>query len=175
MPRLRLLIAAFVLVCLAPAAFAQQTLQQRMTAEEFRAAGLDKLSADELASLDRWLQRQVQEDTSVAVEQAVEQAREEGREQARQEAAAAPAATRPAPVAAAEGPVQSRIAGEFNGFGRGQRYTLDNGQVWEQTDASRLEGVRLSNPAVTITSGVFGTWYLRVEGYNTRAKVRRVD
>lgn len=171
MPRLRFLTAVFALACLAPGAFAQQTLQQQMSAEEFRAAGLDKLSATELANLDRWLQRQVQEETSTAVVEAVEQAREEGREQARQEAATEPAGRRPA----ASEPVQSRIAGEFNGFARGRRYTLENGQVWEQTDASRLEGVRATSPAVTVAPGVFGAWYLRIDGYNTRAKVERVN
>lgn len=173
MPRLRFLIAVAVLACLAPAAFAQQTIQQRMTAEEFRAAGLDKLSADELASLDRWLQRQVQQEASAATGAAVEQAREEAREQARREVAAETAGRRPPP--AAEAPVHSRISGQFDGFGRGRRYTLENGQVWEQVDASRLEGVRVANPAVTVTPGFFGAWYLRIDGYNTRAKVQRVD
>jgi len=173
MPSLRLLMAAVLLACAAPSAFAQQALQQQMTAEEFRAAGLDKLSADELASLNRWLQRQVQEEASVVAEQAVEQARAEGREQARQEAEADTVGRRATP--APDGPIESRIVGEFSGFARGQRYTLENGQVWEQTDGSRLEGVRMSNPGVTITSGVLGAWYLRIDGYNARAKVRRID
>ena len=41
-----------------------------MTAEEFAAAGLDKLSAAELESLNRWLLRQVQEESSAAADQA---------------------------------------------------------------------------------------------------------
>ena len=170
MPRFRLLIVAVALACAAPA-MAQQGIQQQISADEFRAAGLDKLSAAELASLDRWLQRQVQQETSVAVEQAVEQGREEGREQALQQAQAG-GPPLPAPPATA---VNSTLSGNFNGFARGQRYTLENGQVWEQTDAARLEGVRLDNPQVVISPGMFGTWYLRVEGYNTRAKVRRVQ
>lgn len=171
MPRLHLPTLALLLACIAPAASAQQTIQQRMTAEEFRSAGLDRLSADELASLDRWLQRQVQEEASAATEQA----REEGRAQARREAREAGAGAAGGRSTAADGPLRTSIAGEFSGFARGQRYTLANGQVWEQTDASRLEGVRASSPAVTLTPGVFGTWYLRIDGYNTRAKVRRVD
>ncbi len=170
MPRLRLLIVAVALACAAPA-MAQQGIQQQMSADEFRAAGLDKLSAAELANLDRWLQRQVQEEASVAVEQAVEQGREEGREQALQQVQAG-GPPLPAPPATA---VNSTLSGNFNGFARGQRYTLENGQVWEQTDAARLEGVRLDNPQVVISPGMFGTWYLRIEGYNTRAKVRRVQ
>lgn len=172
LPRLRLLLVAVALACATPA-IAQQGLQQRMSAEEFRAAGLDKLSAAELASLDRWLQRQVQEETTVAVERAVEQGREQGLEQARQQQPAPQ--TGPSAPAAPAGPVHTTINGEFAGFGRNQRYTLANGQIWEQTDATRLEGVRLSNPQVTVSPGMFGVWYMRIEGYNTRAKVRRIQ
>lgn len=173
MPSLRVLAAALLLACIAPAASAQQSLQQRMTAEEFRATGLEKLSAAELANLERWLQRQVQEEASAATGAAVQQAREEAREQARREVAEQSAGRREAPPA--NEAVHSRIAGEFNGFGSGRKYTLENGQVWEQVDAARLEGVRATNPAVTVAPGFFGAWYLRIDGYNTRAKVRRVD
>lgn len=163
MSSLRFLMLAFVLACAAPAALAQQSLQQQMTAEEFRAAGLDKLSAGELASLDRWLQRQVEEETIVAAEHAREEARQEA------EAAAVGRSGSDREV------IQSTIVGEFKGFGRRFRYTLANGQVWEQTDASRLDGVRLTDPAVTINPGIMGAWFLRIDGYNTRAKVKRVD
>lgn len=78
MPRIRTLLAAALLACAMPAAFAQQNIQQQMTAGEFAAAGLDKLSAAELETLNRWLQQRVEVETSVVVEQAVEQGREEG-------------------------------------------------------------------------------------------------
>lgn len=173
MRSLRLLMVAVLLACAAPAALAQQALEQQMTAEEFRAAGLDKLSADELGNLNRWLQRQVQAEATAVAEQAVEQAREEGREQALMEAEAEAVGRRSAPTP--DGPIESRIVGGFSGFARGQRYTLENGQVWEQTDSSRLEGVQLSNPGVKLYPGFLGTWYLRIDGYNARAKVRRID
>ena len=166
MPLLRHLMVAVLLAFAAPVAFAQQALEQQMTAEEFRAAGLDKLSAEELANLNRWLQGRVQQESSLAAGQA----REEAREQARQEAAAAAAGR-----AGSRKTIESNIAGEFNGLGRGQRYTLENGQVWEQTDAARLDGVRLTNPRVTISPGAFGTWSMRIDGYNTRARVKRVN
>lgn len=172
MPRLRILLAATLLACAAPAVFAQQAIQQQMTAEEFAEAGLDKLSPTELAALNRWLQRQVQEESSAVVEQAVEQAREEGRQQAQADAQVGGGAFGGA------GPrekFESHIVGEFTGFGRGQRYTLANGQVWEQTDASTLAGVRLTDPQVTLTPGMLGAWFLRVDGYNTRARVRLVN
>jgi len=36
-----------------------------------------------------------------------------------------------------------------------------------------LSGVRKTNPTVSISPGLLGVWYLRVDGVNTRAKVRR--
>ena len=39
-----------------------------MSADEFKAAGLDKLSAQELAALNDWLQRKVGQETAKAVE-----------------------------------------------------------------------------------------------------------
>ena len=171
MPRFRTLLVVALLACAAPLAFAQQSLQQEMTAEEFAAAGLDKLSAAELDVLNRWLQRQVEVEKSVVVEQA----REEGRQQAQVEAAGR---SEGGGLFGGSGPrdqVQSNIVGEFSGFGRGERYTLANGQVWEQVDSARLDGVRLTDPQVTVSPGIMGSWSLRVDGYNTRAKVRRVN
>src|SRR5690606_24062618 len=157
------------LACVAaPAVFAQHAIQQQMTAEEFAAAGLDKLDAAELEALNRWLQRQVQEETSIAVDQA----REEVRREARVESAGR---TDGNPFSSARESFESNIVGEFSGFGRGQRYTLANGQVWEQTDSSRLDGVRRIDPQVTVSPGALGSWYLRIDGYSTRAKVRRVN
>ena len=75
-----------------------------------------------------------------------------------------------------EEPIVARIQGRFEGFGKNRRYTLDNGQVWKQTDAKRLPGVKLDSPRVTIKPGVFGNvWFLQVEGYNSSAKVERVE
>ena len=171
MPRLCTLLAAVLLACAAPAASAQQTIQQQMTAEEFATAGLDKLSAGELDALNRWLQRQVQEETSAVVEQA----REEGRKQARADVATRSGGAATAGGSARREQFQSNIVGQFTGFARGQRYTLANGQVWEQTDASTLEGVRATDPKVTLYPGTLGAWFLRIDGYNTRARVRRVN
>lgn len=150
--------------------FAQDAppLEQAMSAEEFRAAGLEKLSADELARLNAWLDRRVQQQASVAVAAAVEQAREEGRKEVVEK-------NRGFFHFGSEEPIEASLAGEFTGFGSRKRYTLDNGQVWEQTDATSMAGVRKANPRVRIKPGALGVWWLRVDGYNTQAKVQRVE
>jgi hypothetical protein len=158
------------LLALPSLALAQQAppIQQAMTAEEFRAAGLDKLSAEELARLNAWLDRRVEQETAVAVAAAAEQAREEGRKEVVEK-------NRGFFHFGSEEPIVASIDGEFNGFGKGRRYRLDNGQVWEQTDSSTLAGVRRTNPGVRIRPGLMGVWYLRIDGYNTQAKVQRIE
>ncbi|MDH5822218.1 hypothetical protein QFW77_04340 [Luteimonas sp. RD2P54] len=159
----RLLTAVLLLACAAQA-LAQQSLRDRMTPQEFSAAGLDKLAPEELAALDAWLQRRVGEETAVAAEQA----REEGRQEVVRK-------NRGFFHFDSEEPIEGTLLGEFTGFRKGERYTLDNGQVWEQTDPTSLPGVRRTDPKVTIRPGVFGAWWLQIDGYNTQAKVRRIE
>ncbi|WP_202844440.1 hypothetical protein [Luteimonas saliphila] len=169
MRTLHLLLLA-TLLALPALALAQQAppIEQAMSAEEFRAAGLDKLSSEELARLNTWLDRRVQQETSAAVAAATEQAREEGRKEVVEK-------NRGFFHFGSEEPIEANIVGEFNGFGSRKRYRLDNGQVWEQTDAATLAGVRKSNPKVRIKPGLMGAWWMSIDGYNTRAKVQRVE
>ena len=164
-------------LCLALLAFsaplpAQQSatsdLQQQMTESEFKAAGLDKLSPAELSALNAWLQRKVSAETAVAVEHVREQAKEEGRKEVVEK-------NRGFFHFGSTDPIESSIAGEFSGFAKGKRYTLENGQVWQQTDDARLAGIRRTDPKVSIKPGLMGVWYLRIDGFNTSAKVQRIE
>jgi len=155
-------------------------LRTKMDETDFKAAGLDKLSDGELAHLEAWLGREVSRQTEQAVstrtEQAIQQAVAEVRETAREEG-------RREIVEQNRGffhfgsdePITSMINGEFNGFGKGRRYRLGNGQLWEQTDTATLAGVRRIGPTVHIRPGSFGIWWMQIEGYNTRAKVKRIE
>ena len=150
-----------VLLALAPCAFAQQPpIQQQMTPEQFKAAGLDQLNAEQLANLNAWLNGTIQAEASKAAVIAKKQVEDDNRGFLN--------------FGSIE-PVVGRISGEFRGFGKGRSYTLDNGQVWQQTDDASLAGAKLSNPEVRITPSMVGnTWYLQVGKYNTRAKVYRI-
>lgn len=156
-----------VLATMAPLAWAQPAtsdLKKQMSAEEFKAAGLDKLNPAELAALDAWLQRKVGVETAAAVEQA----REEGRKEVVEK-------NRGFFDFGSNEPITSSIVGEFRGFGgKGKSFTLENGQVWEQTEAASLAGARKTDPKVSIRPGMLGVWYMKIDGYNTQAKVRRV-
>ena len=168
---LALAAVAAIALAAAPLAFAQDAatrIEQQMTAEQFRAAGLDQLSDEQLANLNAWLNRTLDAETGRAAQQAATQARQEARAEDED-------GNGGFLDFGSEEPVVARLQGQFDGFARGREYTLDNGQVWRQIDNASLTSVQLDSPQVTIDKALFGSaWYLRVEGYNTRAKVERV-
>ncbi|HLS83768.1 MAG TPA: hypothetical protein VK016_03800 [Arenimonas sp.] len=137
------------------------SLEERMTASEFKAAGLDKLSEEELAALNAWL------------------AGEMGK---RRLPAATPMADDRIGFAGSslfgggsDGEIRSHIEGEFRGWsGKGEKITLANGQVWETVDSAARLRIKVENPQVVISQGALGAWYLRVEGYNARVNVKRI-
>ena len=153
------LLALAALLPLATSALAQQKIEQQMSYEQFKASGLDKLSAGELANLNAWLEDKLEVETAKAVEGARQEPGDDRRGLTERES---------------RDPVAAAITGAFTGFGKGRQYTLDNGQVWQQIDEASLSA-KLDNPKVRITPSLLGgAWYLAVDGYNTRAKVQRV-
>lgn len=167
MPVLRTLAFALLLAC-SVAAFAQsQTppIEQAMTPEEFKAAGLDKLTPDELAHLNTWLGRTITQQTQQAAEKAAVQATEKVKDE-----------NRGFFHFGEDKPIDAHLVGEFRGFGgKGAHYVLDNGQEWQQVDDTDMASGHLVNPAVDIKPAMVGnTWYMKVGKYNTRAQVKRI-
>jgi hypothetical protein len=159
----RTLAFTLLLACMVPVAIAQTTqpaIEKQMTADEFKAAGLDKLSADELAHLNTWLGRTIEVQTAKVAADTKQKIEHESRGFFN---------------FGSEEPIVDRIAGNFRGFAKGRIYTLQNGQVWQQTDDAVLPGIRLTDPDVKIRPALLGNvWYLSVSHYNTRAQVKRV-
>jgi hypothetical protein len=156
---IRLLTLA-TLLAFTPCLFAQQPIERQMTPEQFKAAGLEKLSTEELANLNAWLNRTLETETERAAVAAKKKVESDNRGFF---------------SFGSSEPVVGRIAGEFRGFERGRSYTLEDGQVWQQVDDASLAGVRKTSPAVKITPSMIGNaWYMAIEGYNARAKVQRV-
>jgi hypothetical protein len=158
---------------------AQQTvsLQEQMGSTEFSRAGLDKLSPAELRHLQQWL----------ALHAPVLATKVPASDQTSATAAAAessglfgskPKSSKPAAAQVKDakvkhsGTITSHIAGEFNGWERGTVLTLQNGQKWRVSD-DRSFTVRqpLTSPEVSVKPGFLGSWTLKVQGYNTTAKV----
>ena len=148
-----LMSAALAVPALSFAADQYVPLQQRMSPEEFKAAGLDKLSPDELKNLDAWLSGHPKVVTKT-VDEAGKPVFYPSKEKA--------------------GPVQARVQGEFVGFNGHGEFTLDNGQVWKQADSTRISCMTSTNPKVQIRRSLMGNWMMAVDGCNDTTSVVRV-
>lgn len=69
--------------------------------------------------------------------------------------------------------IVSRIVGPFTGWQAKSKITLENGQVWQIADGSS-GSYTLESPAVSIERGVFGTFFLKIDGANRTPKVKRI-
>jgi hypothetical protein len=70
--------------------------------------------------------------------------------------------------------IQSRYAGEFNGWDGDTEFPLENGQVWKQIRSGRLAW-HADHPMITIDrKGFMGAYRLSVEGVNRKVIVRRI-
>lgn len=124
-------------------------IQKLMSAREFKAAGLDKLSPEELHQLDQWLVHFLAYDSQQVV-------RDDAAIQKLQKK-----------------PLRHRIPGHFSGWTGNTVFTLDNGEVWKQ----RLSGVykiSLDNPEVEISKNMFGYYELRIVKTRRKIGVTRV-
>lgn len=181
--RMRILI--LLGACLAFGALAADKpmdVRDLMTANEFHSAGLDKLTSQELATLNAWLASHIQPAVSAGAASAPASS-----------PVAAPtmpvAVPTPAPSAASAGSfgqemlsgdqrgepkrIEGHILGTFTGWTGNTVFKLDNGQVWQQTDSGTYQ-TRLENPAVVIKRLNFG-YLLTLTGHGATVFVKRVQ
>ena len=155
-----LLCGSAAVLAQAPSQGSSAPIEQQMTPEQVKAAGLDKLSAAELANRNAWLNHTIVAETSKAAEAATQKVKTENRGFF--------------DFGSAE-PINGRLVGEFRGFSKGRSYTLDDGQVWQQIDDTHMSARPLTNPEVRIKPAMVGnSWYIAVGKYNTRAQVKRI-
>ena len=144
------------------------SLEERMSAQDFREAGLDKLSPEELAKLNRWIERSVRlADPAVAA--AVAQGQVAAVTSAPEETASQVGFEN-----ARRDEFSSRIQGTFNGWSGDTQFVLENGMVWEQAEDDRYAHKEIENAAVTITPGAFSSWRLKIGGSNRTTLVKRI-
>lgn len=136
------------------------SLEEKMTRAEFSAAGLDRLTPEELAQLNSWLREQwPQRASSAGLRQQPEGDRRGLIER----------------IAGNEEDIVSRLPGTFTGWNSNTTFRLENGMVWRVSEGSSFSVRAIENPQVTISKGMFNAWFLRVEGYNSQVRVRRVE
>ena len=128
---------------------------QEMSPDEFKKAGLDKLSPDELRTLNEWLKGY----RHAAEQKAAAQATEETREQTKQEATAEAKKNFNRSWISTDR-IFSRVDGEFHGI---QAYhkraiiRLEDGTVWKQAnDGDHCEAKLTDHPPVMVTHSFSG-------------------
>jgi hypothetical protein len=133
-----------------------KSIQELMTPDEFKAAGLDKLSEDELQHLDAWLQGYRQTAEKRVSEQVEKKASEEIKKATEQAKARAPKVM--------VDRVVSRVDGSFLGLTGRTVIKLEDGTVWKQANIDdRYHSQVTDHPMVSVSHSPFG-YKMRVEG-----------
>ena len=122
-----------------------------MTPGEFKAAGLQKLSPEELAKLNAWLQGYREQVVKTAEKKASERVERDKKSL-----------------------VVSRIDGIWNGIAPGVVIQLEDGTKWQLANKDEHYGGRADHPAVAVWKAGFFGWKMRVsqiaEFYVTEVK-----
>ena len=159
------LVLLFGLIPFGSLSFAE-TLKDQMSPEAFEKAGLDKLNAEELAYLSNWLDGKVEEEKEKVVAEIIPVG--DDRFGAAEKIQRNVDRIRPEPKE-----LSSRIMGSFSGWSGNTVFELENGQVWKQIERDKFS-VRLQDPTVTVEKGMFGAYFLKVKGFGSRVKVKRI-
>ncbi len=144
---------ALPLYCVSVQAQQANGLQQHMSSTEFKAAGLDKLSPQELGNLDSWLSTHDKTTTRVV------------------DSSGAPVFY---PGSSKRSTIDAHIVGHFDGWNKQHEFTLDNGQVWISTDPEAHAYKPVENPEVKIKPSLLGMWMMYVPSCYENVHVKRV-
>ena len=151
---------------LAGALAAAEPFSRSLAPADFAAAGLGRLTSEELSRLDALIAaRGAPPPAAPAAATAA----------ASPLARAAGAPARRATAVAEEETLESRLTGEFRGWEPRAVFALENGQRWQETGGTTYAGPPLAAPAVRIRAGALGAYWMRIEGVRLEVKVRRVD
>jgi hypothetical protein len=145
------------------------SLEEQMTGKEYTAAGLNKLTPEELAALNNWirihsvatLDKPKAGSSTVAAAAGTENGDTRGFDKKSDDEDRTP--------------ITSRIIGSFSGWDGHAIFKLENGMIWEQDDKDKFYIREIQNPEVTIKPGMFGSWHLSVEGYSSKCRVERLQ
>ena len=146
------------------------SLEEQMTGQEFTAAGLNKLSPQELGALNAWIRAR-----SLATLDSPKVAATTATATPQSEVAGGDRRGLASDTGEDDSPIRSRILGEFNGWDGQTIFKLENGMIWIQDDRDKFYEKDMENPIAVIESGMFGSWHLQVEGYKAKCKVKRIQ
>lgn len=146
------------------------SLEERMTAREFRQAGLHKLSEEELAFLNDWIRLRSLAEGEMPDWAIAQRLRPDDRA-----TAGAGSLDRRGFPDGERTEIRSHLRGSFSGWRGSAVFELDNGMVWQQAEPGSFAVPAMESPEVRIRPGPFGSWQLQVSEYNTLLRVRRVE
>ena len=130
-------------------------VEKTMSAKAFQAAGLNKLTPEERARLDEFIRSYAQSTNQEAARTAVDQAVKDNK------------------IAAQPQVIESRIVGPFKGYDGHARFTLENGQVWAQSQSASGAFPPVDSPPVIIVKSGWGHRMYILGGGNIRVtKIR---
>ncbi len=129
------------------------TLEERMSQAEFRDAGLDKLSPEELARLNAWLGAHGGATTKYVT------------------ASGAPVFY---PDSVERTAVEAHLVGTFTGWRGHSVFKLDNGQEWKQAESGTFTTGAMQQPKVKVKPMLLGSWLMYVEGCGCNVRVDRI-
>jgi len=142
------------------------SLEEQMTGKEFSAAGLNKLSQQELDVLNDWLRGHSVATlaTRTASAEVAESEEDQPEVKAEDEAEDKDRTT-----------ITSKLIGTFDGWDGQSVFELENGQIWAQTSKTKWHTKEVENPVAIIEPGMFGTWRLHIEGLDKDCRVKRIQ
>lgn len=154
---MRKLTATALAILLTGAASAAEfsSLEERMSQEQFHAAGLDKLTPQELKSLNDWLRGH--EETTVTTKVVTPSGE-------------------PVfyPKDSERKIVESRIDGKFRGWRGHTVFKLENGQEWKQSESGSFTNGTYDHPKVRVKPMILGSWLLSIEACGCSVRVERI-
>lgn len=125
-----------------------RVLQDMMTSDEFKAAGLEKLSEEELKNLNAWLQGYRRTTETKAAEKATAEVKTKVASESR----------------AKMDSILSRVDGTFTGLTGHTIIKLEDGTTWKQANADdRYRAQITDSPPAKVSRGPFG-YKMRVVG-----------
>jgi len=143
------------------------SLEEQMSGKEFTATGLDKLAPEELEALNNWIRNHSIATLDQPKGGSYVGTADDGNDDRGFKTKKKSKKDRT--------PVTSRIKGSFTGWNGHTVFTLENGMIWEQADKEKFYTKEVQNPEIAIKPGMFGTWRLSVEGYNSACRVKRIQ
>lgn len=132
-------------------------IEQRLTAEQRHATGLDTLTPVQLELLNSLLR----EETAKLVKGDPPSA--EGGQ------------ARKSYIGLDDQPIKSRLKGAVDGWEPGIVFELENGQQWKVLKGSMKLRKPMQAPEIVVVPGIAGRWFLQVDEDMPKARVYRID